>query len=154
MKSKKRLFLWLFSSVFGIAWGVFAHSYWLLDDSRWAGYRLVAVVAGIVLAASVFHFIGFTNLLCPYWKAYGKRHRFWLILASAGMGAWVFFVGTYAWDRPSRYLVPFLPHHRLEVVANVEQSGEQDTSLVLTYFSTSLGEVSFSQVDYRGWERR
>jgi hypothetical protein len=154
MKSKKRLFLWLFSSVLGIAWGVFAHSYWLLDDSRWAGYRLVAVVAGIVLAASVFHFIGLTDLLCPYWKAYDKRHRFWLILASAGMGAWVFFVGTYAWDRPSRYLVPFLPHHRLEVVAKVEQSGEQDTSLVLTYFSTSLGEVSFSQVDYRGWERR
>ncbi len=155
MKSRKHLLFWLSSSVvFGGAWGVFAHSYWLWGDSRWAGYRLGAVIAGIVLVASVFHFIGFTNLLCPYWKAYDKKHRFWLILAGAGMGAWVFFVGTYGWNRPSRYLVPFLPRHRLEVVARIEQSGEQDTSLVLTYFSTSLGEVPFSQVNYRGWERK
>ncbi len=148
------MLLWLFSSALGIAWGAFAHSYWLFGDSRWVGYRLVVVIAGIVVAASVFHFIGFTRLLYPYWKAYDKRHRFWLILAGAGMGTWVFFVGTYAWNRSSGYLIPFLPHHRLEVVAKVEQSGEQDTSLFLTYFSTSLGEVPFSQVNYRGWKRK
>ncbi len=152
--SRKHLLFWLFSYALGIAWGVFAYSYWLLGNSRLAGYRLGAVIAGIVVAASVFHFVGFNRLLCPYWKAHDKRHQFWLILASAGIGAWVFFMGTNAWNRPSGYLVPFLPHHRLEVVAKVEQSGEQAPSLLLTYFSTSLGEVPFSRVNYQGWERK
>ncbi len=153
MKNEK-LLLWLFSSVLGIGWGIFAHSYWLLSNPRLTGRFLAIAIAGIVFAASIFHFLAFSRLLLPFWRTYGNRQRFWLILVSAGIGAWMFFVGTGAWDRPLGYLVPFLPRYRLELVVNADQQGEQDASLLLTYFSTSIGEVPFSKIHYRGWQRK
>jgi hypothetical protein len=63
----------------------------------------------------------------------------------------LFFGGTSQWLASPRYVPFLLPAHQLRISAKPESGAP--SHLALIWFNTSLGDVSYSAIDLRGWRR-
>ncbi len=149
----KRYSVCFFSLLLGAGWGIFAYSYWLVDLFSAFNRRAVDAAIAVTVIQVIIHVIAFPKLIFPFWVTHSNKQRLLLVIWSVVIGIWVFFVSTGAWYRNKEYIIPFLPVHSIELAV---QSGEQAGSnpLSLKYFFTSLGDVSFSQLGKKGWERK
>jgi len=142
---------WLFipGMVLGVGFGLFLNGYWLIDKFPAESRQLLFVTA----LASLLGMAGYSMLL--RWMRDPSRalpigQRLGLIGSSVLIGVILFFAGTNQWTSNPRYVTLFLPTHRLQIsVFPAQPSGETD----LTWFNTSLGDISYDSIHINGWKR-
>ena len=71
-------------------------------------------------------------------------------LISLLVGILLFLGGTDQWMLPARYISSLLPAHQLEIRA-VGAQGPRN--MALSWFTTSVGDVSYGSMEMKGWER-
>ena len=136
---------------FGVALGLFASGYWLADLLPANSRQLLALTV-LAVAAGVLVF---------YFLLQWARSRFWALsraqrLVFAGMGLLtglaLMFGGTSQWRSPARYESFILPAHRLQV--SITPGTDSAAPVSISWFNTSLGDISFETIDLHGWSRK
>jgi len=140
----------LFALGTGIALGVFAFSYWLVDIFPLGSRRLLAFTLLIGLSGTAGYFFLFRWLRVQLAK-FTTSERFQVIAWSLIIAPLLFFASTIQWQKPALHVNFFLPMHRLEIFIHPESAPEE---ISLTWFRTSLGDVSYDEFIYQGWERK
>lgn len=137
------------AAILGAAAGLFVSGYWLVDAFPASSRLLLALTALAGVAAGVGYFlllgwIGRNAAALSGWR--------WVGAGVIGAAATVFllFAGTNQWKAPSRYLTFLLPVHQFSLSFMLPESTPPPT---LAWFNTSLGDVSYSTVNIRGWKR-
>ena len=135
--------------ILGIGFGLFVNGYWLIDkfpaESR--QLLLITILTGLLGSVGYFLLLGWIRV---HFSALPPLLRAGLIGSSVLIGAILFFGGTYQWRSYPRYVTLLLPSHRLQVsLLPMQASGE--TALI--WFNTSLGDVSYDAINYRGWKK-
>lgn len=137
------------SMVLGAAAGLFLYGYWLTDLPPIGDEQVKAATLLISLMAAAGYFV----LLI--WATssmetipFGTRCG----LAAVGIpvAAFLLFGGTSNWMSPDRYIAFLLPVHRLQLTVAPASSARGSA---LVWFSTSLGDVSYSTITAQGWRR-
>jgi hypothetical protein len=139
----------VFAIISGIGLGIFIHGYWLIDlfpiESKRLYYStIVAGILGMVAYFLLFRWMEsrLSNL--------SRLRKAGLVGSSILIGVFLFFTATDRWQQPSRYVTFFLPTYTLQISIPPTQPPE---SVSLTWFNTSLGEISFNDMDFEGWKR-
>jgi hypothetical protein len=133
----------------GIALGLFVNGY-VLASLFPASSRQLLVLTGVIvfIGAPVYWLL--LAWSAPRLAALPGRARLDAVIAALLAGVVLFFAGTAGWLTPPRYISILLPAHRLELQAAPTQTPR---SLALTWFTTSVGDVSYSELDIAGWKR-
>lgn len=145
-ESKWRILL---AVLFGGTFGLFVNGYWLIDVFPVGSTKLLLLTVLAGLLGAVGYFILLRQLL-PRFLSLSGFQRLLLIIWSILLGLFLFFGGTSQWRSATRYVTFFLPTHRLQISVN---SAAPSSKISLTWFSTSLGDVSYETIDYQGWSR-
>jgi hypothetical protein len=133
----------------GAAAGLFAHAYWLADLLPLGSRQLLALSAAVSLLATA----GYSFLLPWLWRQFRQLSQgIGALLAVAGLplAAFLLLCGTEQWLSTNRYIPVLLPRHQVQISA-VPPTGD---GVSLTWFHTSLGDVSYATITRRGWMRR
>lgn len=134
----------------GTSFGVYINGYWLTDyfpaESRQA--LLITLLISLLAAAGHFWLLDWMWRSLAGWSA---LQRAGLFILGPSLAAFLFLGGTWGWLAADRYITFLLPRHHIRLSA---MSALQPGSLALTWFSTSLGDVSYDTVDSHGWTRR
>ena len=143
---KPRLYL---AGALGVLSALFLYGYWLVDLLP-VGSRLLVLltVAAIILGAAFYYWLLLRSAAA--FEALSASGRVLLLAVALLSGAALLFGGTSAWQAPARSVPFLLPVHRLEVKA---LEGAQSSGAALLWFNTSLGDVSYDTLQYRGWKR-
>ncbi len=135
--------------IFGAGFGVFAHGYWLVDLFPVDGRRLFysTILSGLLGMAGYALFFRWARSRLAGFPRQGLLGLTGLSLLA---GTFLFFTVTDRWQKPVRYASLLLPDHTLQIsIRPTQPSGE----IHLLWFNTSLGDVSFDDLDYEGWKR-
>ena len=140
------------SLLLGIVFGLALYSYWFIDFLPPTSRRifLFTALAGLFGAGGYF-------LLLEYWIAprfaeMKKSLRWGMIGLSILTGLFLMFAGTSAWKSLSRYVTFLLPDHSLTIRVPARQSVD-NPQVVILFVQTSVGDVSYDSISYRGWKR-
>lgn len=138
------------SAVLGVAAGLFINGYWLADILPPESKMLVGftVLAAILAAAGYWLLLAWMHIRLRELRIVQR-----LVLAALAVptAAFLFFGGTSEWRVPERYVTFLLPAHTLEISA-LPSAAPNKTALA--WFSTSLGDVSYDEIESDGWQRR
>jgi len=135
--------------ILGVSWGIFLHGYWLIDffavDSR--RLLLSTFLMGLLGTAgyiALFHFVrkGLTGV--------SRSQMAGLIGTSILIGTFLFFAVTDRWQAPTRYFTFLLPRQTLQVSIPL---GQESGNISIVWVNTSLGDVSYDTIEYKGWKR-
>jgi hypothetical protein len=139
----------VFAIISGIGLGIFIHGYWLIDlfpiESRRLYYSTIA--AGILGMVAYFLLFRWTVSVL---SNLSRLRKAGLVGSSILIGVFLFFTATDRWQQPAQYVTMLLPTHSLEILI---PSGQEPGGVSVIWFTTSLGEVSYNDVDYKGWNR-
>ena len=133
----------------GAGTGIFLSGYVLVDFFPPTSRRLMLISAAAALASAAGYLLLFA-WIAPRWRALLRRTRGKFIAGSLLLGAFLFFAGTSLWLKPARYVSFWLPEHQVDIRALEGKAG----AVSLSWFTTSVGDVSFDDLEMRGWERR
>ncbi len=133
----------------GTTLGLFVSGYWLGNVFPAESKQLLGltILAGVAASAGYFLLLGWTHKALSQFSA---SQNLTLAGVSLLIGVFVFFAGTDPWRSSQTYLTLFLPSHRLQISASGAQ-GLARTSML--WFNTSLGDVSYNEMEYHGWKR-
>jgi hypothetical protein len=137
------------AAVLGAGFGLFVSGYWLIDLLPASSRQIVLITAAIALAAGFLYFL----LLRWIWRevrGLSVRTLMLLALSSLVLGLFLFFAGTQQWRMSGRYVGFLLPRHQLQVSAPSAPPG----STRLIWFNSSIGDVSFGDLQTKGWSRQ
>lgn len=133
----------------GISWGIFLHGYWLIDflpvDSK--RLLLATILVSMVGAAGyilLFHFLRKRITGISRSKLAG------LVGTSVFIGSFLFFAMTDRWQVPTRYFTLLLPQQTIQVSI---PPGQDASSVSIVWIKTSLGDLSYDSIEYKGWKR-
>jgi hypothetical protein len=146
---KRNAWLLIPGVMLGIGFGSFLNGYWLIDKFPIDSRQLLF----FTLAATLLGIAGYTMLLG--WMrdrlaATTSSQKLGLIASAVLIGTILFFAGTDQWQTKPKYVTVLLPTHRLEIsVPPAQPAGD----IALIWFNTSLGDVSFDAINYKGWKR-
>ena len=143
---------WLFipSVILGVGFGLFLNGYWLIDKFPAESRQLLFITTLASLLGVAGYFL-LLRWIRDHSRLFPIAQRLGLIGVSVLTGAIVFFAGTSQWTSNPRYVTVLLPTHRLQVsMLPAQPSGETD----LTWFNTSLGDISYDSIDTKGWKRQ
>lgn len=145
----RRIWLILSGIILGIGLGLFINGYWLIDFFPAESKRLLlfTILASLLGSAGYSLLIGWMR---AHFSALSVLQRLSLTSLSLLIGVFLFFSGTDQWNSPSRYVTFFLPTHRLQVSVFPAHAS---TEAAVLWFNTSLGDVSYDTITYRGWKR-
>ena len=135
--------------VLGTSAALFINGYWLVDlvpiQSR--QILLLTVLAAVLITAGYLPLIRWMR---RRWVQLDRRGRFTLLTLGLLVAAFALFGGTSQWLESGRYISFLLPSHQLRIAAapSVTPQGAS-----LTWFNTSMGDVSFATLKGRGWLR-
>jgi hypothetical protein len=146
---RKSSVLLLPAAILAIGFGLFVNGYWLIDVLP-ASSRLLVALTGLVMAAGAAGFYTLLRWMWPRLMVLPVASMAGALGAGIVVGLALFFGGTAQWLLPSRYVSLLLPTHRLAVTA-LPDSAKPGTAL--TWFNTSLGDVSYDALSYTGWKR-
>lgn len=139
----------IFTIPCGLSLGIFIYGYWLTDLFPVESRRLYYFAIITTLLCITGYFLLFrwmkdhlTSLSRTQWAGF--------IGSSILIGTILFFAATDRWQKSGQYLVMFLPTHTLQISVPPTES---PNTISLLWFSTSLGEVSFDTIEYKGWKR-
>ncbi len=136
--------------VLGAALGLFVNGYWLVDLLPFQSRVLLAVTLAVGGAGA----LGYVFLLTwvrRQWRELSIRQRGGLAMIGLLAAGFVFFGGTSQWRENERYIGFLLPRHQLELRV---VGATPANSPALTWFNTSVGDVSFGALETRGWLRK
>ena len=137
--------------ILGIGFGLFVSGYWLIDLLP-AGSRQLLILTGLSTAvATVGYYLLLSWAKVPF-LALSIYRRFVFAGVSLLAGIVLFFGGTSQWLSSTRYVAFLLPSHHLQIL--VKSGDASPRHLALIWFKTSLGDVSYSTIDSKGWEER
>ena len=108
----------------------------------------ITILASLIASAGYFVLLGWMR---PHFAALSLLQQAGLLGLSILLGALLFFGGTDQWFLTPRYITTLLPIHKLQVtILPTQQPGKT----ALTWFNTSLGDVSYDAINYRGWKKQ
>ncbi len=136
--------------VAGVAFGLFASGYWLIDLFP-AGSRLLILLTCLLALSGMAGCYLLLRWVQKPFAALSRRQRILAVALSLFTGAAFFFGGTTSWMSQTRYVPFFLPSHQLRISVEPGQAAGGDVRLL--WFSTSLGDVSYDAIQMRGWKR-
>jgi hypothetical protein len=139
----------LLAMVAGGSLGIFIHGYWLIDLFPVDSKRLFLSTALLSIVGMGGYFLLFRWMRSGM-SALSRIQRAGLLGMGILMGIYLFFSSTDRWQQPGRYVSLFLPVHTLRVSI---PSGQDPSGISLTWFNTSLGDVSYDDMEYEGWKR-
>ncbi len=133
----------------GASTGLFIYGYWLRDLSFVGDEQMAALTVAVSVVAGAGYFALVTWLM-PNLAALPRRSRCGIALASLPIAGFVLFGGTSNWALSNRYLDFLLPDHHLQLSAS---PAEAAPGSALVWFNTSLGDVSYGDIEIQGWKR-
>jgi len=135
--------------VLGASWAIFLHGYWLIDlfpiDSR--RLLLATLLMGLLGTAGYIVLFHFTGKLS---SGISKTQLAGLIGASVLAGVFLFFAATDRWQAPTRYFTLLLPRQTVQISI---PAGHEAGDISIAWINTSLGDISYDTVEYKGWKR-
>jgi len=134
----------------GISFALFISGYWLIDLVPIQSRQIWLLAALAALAAAAGYFI-LVRWLWRRWVQLDRLGRFALVMLGLLVAGFAFFGGTKQWLEPRRYISLLLPSHELRISAS-QSAGPR--AVALTWFNTSLGDVSFATLESQGWLRQ
>lgn len=145
------LLLDILVSIFcGFIFSCAIHAYLLIDlfpiTSRRLAFLTILIFV-VVLIASFFVLKRVRSFICNHPELRTGK----LITISLIAGIVFLIVGSDEWQQSHRYFTFFLPTNTIAIKYNGNPIPDQ--SISLTWFSTSVGEVSFDSMEKSGWER-
>lgn len=132
--------------VLGAALGMFAGGYWLSALLPASSRLLVLLTVLIGLLGAAGYWLVLVRS-AEQWRLTPGLARMLLAGVAALIGVFLLFVGTSRWRAQPQYLSFLLPSHRLGITA------EGAPGLAVTWFTTSLGDVSYDALAVKGWKR-
>jgi hypothetical protein len=133
------------SVLLGASLGLFAQGTWLAESA----WKTAVTLLIVTLGAAVYFF--HLRWMQEQWHRPADRLQSLLALVSLLAGLFLFstLVGG---TRPSGYVSFFLPRRELQI--QIVPAREVLPQVSILRFETSLGDIPFSELDYRGWEAR
>ena len=128
---------------------VFVQNYWLIDYLPPTGRWLYPLIWGIAIIAFAAHWF-LSRWISLQLLKLDSTNRLALIALAILLGFFLFLAGTAQWQKENKYIYFLMPEHKVEVSALPRQS---ETDLTLTWFRTSLGDISFGLVEGQGWQK-
>jgi hypothetical protein len=136
--------------ILGIGFGLFVNGYWFIDKFPAESKQLLLITSLVSLLGAIGYFL-LLGWVRTKFAALSLLQRTTLIGSSILIGAFLFFGGTDQWRSSPRYITLLLPSHSLQVsLRPTEPPGE----ISLVWFNTSLGDVSYDAINYRGWKKQ
>lgn len=132
----------------GVTAGVFISSYWLIDVVP-AGSRSLILATALLSVASAAVYYALLGVLGTGVADLQPRRMAQLVLWSLLLGFFLFFTGTSHWQGSGRYATFLLPRHEFRLVTEGAPSGT-----AVTWINTRLGDVSYEEVQLKGWKRQ
>jgi len=133
----------------GITLGIFTCGYWLIDLFAFGSRWILSLTLLISLLGAVGYFLFFLWIKDNA-RGLSRVRQAGLIVSSLLIGAFLFFTATDRWQKPDRYIPFLLPTHTLQVSV---PPGQDPETITLLWFNTSLGDVSYDEIEYKGWKR-
>lgn len=133
----------------GLGWGFFIYGYWFTDifpdGSRWVYFfTLVSTLLGILGYFFILRWVS------PRLKDLSPTQKAGLVGASILIGTFLFFATTDRWELTPRYAPFFLPTHSLKISV---PPTHDNSYISINWFNTSLGDVSYTAIEFNGWKR-
>ena len=148
----KKSILVIVSLFFGFSFGFFIYSFWLTEFIPPLSRRIIAFTALISVIGSIGNFYLLNQLILPAFSEMRGPYRNKSIGLIALVGVLVLWFGLEGRMSESKYPVFLLPRQNLEISVPLTQE-PYFTGIEISWFKTSLGEVSFNSIEYDGWER-
>ena len=144
--------LWAIAAaiLLGTSAALFVNGYWLVDLVPIQSRQILLLTALAALAATAGYFI-FVRWIWRRWVQLDRLRQFALVTLGLVVAGFAFFGGTQQWLEPRRYVSFLLPRHEVRIVAAPSVASR---AVSLTWFNTSLGDVSFATLDGEGWLRQ
>ena len=139
------------SVLLGANLGLFIHGCWLIAIFPADGAWLLAATLFASALGSVGYFF-FLQWTRDHWTRPAENRQIPFAASSLLAGLFLFSTLLDCARQPSHYISFFLPNHVMQISILSPNSTPVDISIL--HFETSLGEVPFSDLAYRGWEVR
>ncbi len=133
----------------GVSLGIFIYGYWLTDLFPVESRRLYYFTIITILLCITGYFLLF-RWASKHLASLSKVQLAGFIGSSILIGAILIFSTSDRWQNSSRYLVMFLPTYTLRISVPPTESPK---TISLLWLSASLGDVSFDNMEYKGWAR-
>ncbi len=140
------------SIFFAFSIGIFLYSFWFSQvlpplSKHVIGWSLLATV---ILAVACYFYIN--QVIEPVLRNIGRKDLIMGLATTLLLSLTVMWFGFQGFAPNVGYLTFLLPDNQLKIsVDGLDDSGVSD--LKITWFNTSLGDISFNSLDYTGWER-
>ncbi len=137
----------------GGSFGLLLYSYWLVDflPPTSKAVLLYTVLAGLAGTAGYFALFAFSSVAAPDQMQLGSRLA--LIAGSLLIGTYLAIAYLGGSASSSRYITFLLPRQSLRITVPAPNN-VNEVPLAITRFTTSLGDVSYGSLQYRGWSRK
>jgi len=132
----------------GVLFGFFVNGYWLMDYFPAGSKRLLLATIFACLGGAIVYSALFLWLKMRF-QPYSRQQTLALSGISLLFGTVFFFTATDHWQQPVRYITSLLPKHTLDVSIS---PASQDGEIQVLWFETSLGDISFRDLQYQGWQ--
>lgn len=137
------------SAVSGASMGLFTYGEWLRNLVSIGDEQMLLLVGVISLLATAAYF-ALINWMRPHFGGLTTTQRTGFILASLPIAAFLLYGGTSGWTSSAQYLDLLLPDHSLRLSVLPAESAQGSA---LSWFNTSLGDVSYATIGLQGWKR-
>ncbi len=145
-------FLPYLSLLLGIGFGLFVYSYWLIDFLPPTSKQIILYTLLFSLSGAVGYFLLLKLLILARLSVMTGLSRWMVIVSSVLIGVFLFFGGTTTWRSSTKYLTFLLPRETLEISVPAQQTNPEP-EIIIQRFTTSLGDISYNEIDYPGWKR-
>src|SRR5512141_2187798 len=112
---------------------------------------LFTILAGLLGSAG--YYILLERCIAPLLVQPAKASRWGLLIGSMLIGIYLAVVYLNTQGSPSRYITFLLPRQTLKISVPA-QPNIPDAQIAILRFSTSLGDVSYNTIHYKGWVRK
>ena len=136
----------------GISFGLLFYSFWLVDhfpaiSKQALFYSVLATLVGIA-----GYYLLLKRCIGPTLPQITKSSRWGLVVGSVLIGAYLAQSYLNIPGSPPRYVAFLLPRQSLKISVP-SQVGSSAAQVAILRFSTSMGDVSYNSLEYRGWTR-
>lgn len=144
-----RIYLALF---LGLAFSTSLYSYWLVDRISLTTRQSVLYMTAASLAGAAAYYLLLELWIAPRLAEMTRWTQWRLMGLSVLLGIFLVFAGTNSWNQSGRYITFLLPNQTLTISVPAGQN-IADPQIVVLGISTSMEDVAYGTINYRGWTR-
>jgi hypothetical protein len=142
----------LLAALSEIAFGLSVYIFFLIRAYPGTSKRVLLILAAVSLVGALGYLLLLDRWMAPVFFGIKPSQRWTVLGAGVCLGVFLLLAGTPALKSAPENIVFLLPNQTVEIHAPDSQL-VPDPEIVLQFFSTSAGEVSFDSAAYRGWKR-